>query len=274
MNSQFTVIEAGSVERQYWRDIWRYRELLFFMAWRDILVRYKQTVVGVAWAVLKPLLTTFVFTFIFQGIAGMDSGPVPYALLVMAGMMPWNFFSVAVTESGNSLVSNAGMVSKVYFPRLIVPAASLLPSFVDLLISGVILAAMMAWYGVVPGWQIVFLPFFLLVAAGVAFGAGVWLSALMVRYRDVRFIIPFAVQLGFFVSGVAVASDQIPDKWRFWYSLNPMVGVIDGFRWALLGHGQSVYWPAFAVSIVSVVLLVILGIVYFRRTERGFADVI
>ena len=274
MNTSETVIEAGSVERQYWRDVWRYRELLYFLAWRDILVRYKQTVVGVAWAVLKPLVTTFVFTFLFQGIAGLESGEVPYPLLVMAGMLPWNFFAVAVSESGNSLVSNSGMVSKVYFPRLIVPASSLLPSFVDLAISGVILAVMMVVYGYAPGWQIITLPVFLLVAVGAAFGAGLWLSALMVKFRDVRFIIPFAVQIGFFISGVAVSSSEIPEKWRFFYSLNPIVGVIDGFRWALLGSNQVVYWPAFIVSLVVVAFLVIFGVIYFRKTERGFADVI
>ncbi len=275
MNASETVIEPRTIERQYWRDLWKFRELLYFLAWRDILVRYKQTVVGVAWAVLRPLITTIIFTVIFGRIAKLPSpGDVPYALLVFTGTMPWHFFAAALTESGSSLVANSGMISKVYFPRLIIPASSVVTSIVDLFISGLILAVMMIIYGYAPGPQILALPFFVIIAAAAAFGGGLWCSALMVKYRDVRYILPFVVQIGFFVSPVGLSSAVVPDQWRFLYSLNPMVGVIDGFRWSILRGAQEIYWPALAVSVVFVSLLIVSGIWHFRKTERGFADVI
>ncbi|MGH8021591.1 MAG: ABC transporter permease, partial [Opitutaceae bacterium] len=250
-------------------------ELMYFLAWRDVLVRYKQTVVGVAWAVIRPLITTIIFTVIFGRIAKLPSpGDVPYALLVFTGTMPWNFFSAAMTESGSSLVANSGMISKVYFPRLVIPASSVATSFVDLCISAVLLAVMMLIYGYAPGPEIIALPFFVIVAAAAAFGAGLWCSALMVKYRDVRYIIPFVVQVGFFISPVGLSTSAVPEQWRFLYSLNPMVGVINGFRWSLLNGVQEIYWPAFAISIVFVSLLIFTGIWYFRKTERGFADII
>jgi len=267
------IIEPGKSERQYWRDLWRYRELLYFLAWRDILVRYKQTVIGVAWAVIRPVLTMLVLTFIFGRLAKMPSGGVPYPILVFCGMLPWQFFANAFTESGNSLVSNAGMISKVYFPRLVVPISSVITSFVDFLISAVLMACLMAYYGYMPSVTILMLPVFVMLAFATAFGAGLWVSAMMVRYRDFRFILPFVVQFGLYVSPVGFSTNVVPQEWRWLYSLNPMVGVIDGFRWAILGE-QNLYWPGFWISVVGVTFIIITGIWYFRRTERTFADVI
>jgi lipopolysaccharide transport system permease protein len=221
-------IEPGKSERQYWRDLWRYRELLYFLAWRDILVRYKQTVIGVAWAVIRPVLTMLVLTFIFGKLAKMPSGGVPYPILVFCGMLPWQFFATAFAESGNSLVSNAGMISKVYFPRLVVPISSVITSFVDFLISAVLMGLMMIYYGYMPGASILMLPVFVALAFATAFGAGLWISALMVRYRDFRFIVPFIVQFGLYVSPVGFSSNVVPEQWRLIYSLNPMVGVSTG----------------------------------------------
>jgi lipopolysaccharide transport system permease protein len=266
-------IAAGKAERQYWRDLWRYRELFYFLAWRDILVRYKQTVIGVAWAVIRPMLTMIVLSFIFGKLAKMPSGGVPYPLLVFCGMLPWQFFATAFSESGNSLVSNAGMISKVYFPRLVVPVSSVITSFVDFLISGVLMVGLMIYYGYVPGSSVALLPVFVFLAFAAAFGSGLWVSALMVRYRDFRYIVPFVVQFGLYISPVAFSSSVVPAEWRLLYSLNPMVGVIDGFRWAILGEA-NMYWPGFIASVVSVILIIISGIWYFRRTERTFADVI
>lgn len=266
-------IEAGRAERQYWADLWRYRELFYFLAWRDILVRYKQTVIGVTWAVLRPLLTMAVLTLVFGRLAGMDSGGVPYPILVFCGMLPWNFFSTAFSESGNSLVSNAGMISKVYFPRLVVPFSSVITSLVDFMISAVLMALLMAFYGHPPASSVWLLPMFVLLAFATAFGAGLWVSALMVRYRDFRFIVPFVVQFGLYISPVGFSSNVIPEKWRLLYSINPMVGVIDGFRWSILG-GQELYWPGLGISMVMVALVIRSGIWYFRKTERTFADVI
>lgn len=266
-------IEAGRGERQYWRDLWRYRELFYFLAWRDILVRYKQTVIGISWAVIRPLLTMLVLSFVFSILAKMPSGGVPYPILVFSGLLPWQFFATAFAESGNSLVSNSGMISKVYFPRLVVPVSSVITSFVDFLISAVIMVLIMLYYGFMPGSSIVVLPLFVVLAFATAFGSGLWVSALMVRYRDFRYIVPFVVQFGLYISPVAFKSDVVPDQWRLLYSMNPMVGVIDGFRWALLGE-KNIYWPGFYISVGAVALIIISGIWYFRRTERTFADVI
>ena len=268
------LIEPGRTERQYWRDLWRYRELFYFLAWRDILVRYKQTVVGVAWAVIRPFLTMIVLTIVFGKLAKMPSGGVPYPILVFCGMLPWQFFSTALAESGNSLVGNASMISKVYFPRLVVPASSVITSFVDFLISAIIMAGLMVWYGYLPSSNFLFLPAFVVLAFAAAFGAGLWISALMVRYRDFRFIVPFVVQFGLYISPVGFYSSVVPEQWRLLYSLNPMVGVIDGFRWAILGGEHAIYWPGFVLSVVVVALVLFTGIKYFRRTERTFADII
>lgn len=266
-------IEAGRAEAQYWRDLWRYRELFYFLAWRDILVRYKQTVIGVAWALVRPILTMLVLTFIFGSLAKMPSGGIPYPILVFCGMLPWQFFATAFSESGNSLVSNSGMISKVYFPRLVVPVSSVITSFVDFLISAMMLFMLMVFYRYVPSAKVVMLPAFVLLAFATAFGAGLWVSALMVRYRDFRFIVPFVVQFGLYISPVGFNSSVVPEQWRLLYSLNPMVGVIDGFRWALLGDTR-IYLPGLIISILGVIALIVSGIWYFRRTERTFADVI
>jgi lipopolysaccharide transport system permease protein len=271
---QELVIEPGRTERNYWRDLWRYRELFYFLAWRDLLVRYKQTVVGVAWSLIRPFLTMVVLTVVFGKLGKMPSGGVPYPILVFCGMLPWQFFSTALSESGNSLVNNSNLISKVYFPRLVVPASSVITSFVDFLISAVFLVMLMVWYQFVPSWNILVLPLFVLLAFAASFGAGLWIAALMVEYRDFRFIVPFVVQFGLYISPVGFYSSIVPEKWRLLYSLNPMVGVIDGFRWAILGGQHALYWPGLVVSVGTVALMVVTGIWYFRRTERTFADVI
>ncbi|MGZ8947173.1 MAG: ABC transporter permease [Methylococcaceae bacterium] len=273
-NQNVLIIEAGRTERHYWKDIWRYRELFFFLAWRDILVRYKQTSIGVLWAVLRPLMTMLVFTVIFGKLAKLPAGNAPYPILVFAALLPWQFFSNAFSEASNSLIANANMISKVYFPRLVIPASAVIVSFVDFLISFVILAGLMAWYRYPPDWHILALPLFVLMAFAAAMGAGLWIASLNVKYRDFRYIIPFVVQMGLYVSPVGFSSDIIPEKWRLLYSLNPMVGVIDGFRWAIMRGETPLYWPGLQLSLALVALILITGIFYFRKTEKSFADVI
>jgi lipopolysaccharide transport system permease protein len=268
------IIKAGRTELHYWRDLWRFRELFYFLAWRDILVRYKQTVIGIAWSVIRPLLTMIVFTIVFSKVAKLSSGSVPYPLMVYAGMLPWQFFSNALSESSNSLITNANMLTKVYFPRMVVPVSAVIVSLIDFLISLVILVLLMAWYRFVPDWRILILPVFLAFAFAASFGSGLWLAALNVRYRDFRYIVPFIVQFGLYISPVGFSSDVVPEQWRFIYSLNPMVGIIDGFRWAILGESAHIYWPGFALSMMITLLLVFIGISYFRKTERVLADVI
>ena len=274
MADEVLIIEAGRTERHYWRDLWRYRELFYFLAWRDILVRYKQTVIGIAWAVVRPLLTMIVFTVIFGMLGKFPSDGVPYPILVYVAMLPWQFFASSLSEASNSLIGNANLISKVYFPRLIIPASAVITSFVDFLIASVILVALMAWYGFWPDWRVVTLPLFVLVAFAAAMGCGLWLTALNVKYRDFRYVVPFIVQFGLYVSPVGFTSSLVPEQWRLLYSLNPMVGVIDGFRWALLGGKASLYMPGFVMSLVIVGILLATGVMYFRKTERTFADVI
>jgi lipopolysaccharide transport system permease protein len=268
------IIEAGRTESQYWLDLWRYRELLYFLAWRDILVRYKQTVIGIAWALLRPLLTMIVFTVVFGQLAKLPSGGAPYPILVFSAMLPWQFFANSLTECSSSLINNSNLISKVYFPRLIVPVSAVIVSFVDFLISGMILLALMAWYNFVPTGRIFLLPLFIVIAFAAAMGGGLWLAALNVKYRDFRHIVPFIVQFGLYISPVGFSSSIVPQKWRLIYSLNPMVGVIDGFRWAILGGSSSIYWPGFMLSMGLVALFFGSGIWYFRKTERTFSDVI
>ena len=268
-------IKAGQTETQYWRDVWRYRELFYFLAWRDILVRYKQTFIGVAWALIRPFLTMVVFTIVFGRLANLPSeSNVPYPVLVFAAILPWQFFASALSECSNSLISNSNLLSKVYFPRLVVPTSAVIVSFVDFLISGMILLGLMARYNFVPSWRILALPFFVLVAFAAAIGSGLWLAALNVKYRDFRYVVPFIVQLGLYISPVGFSSNIVPQQWRLLYSLNPMVGVIDGFRWAILGRGTVLYWPGFSLSLILVGLILWSGVMYFRRMERTFADVI
>ncbi len=271
---QKLVIEAGRTEQQYWKDLWRYRELFYFLAWRDILVRYKQTVIGIAWALIRPFLTMIVFTVVFGNLAKLPSEGAPYPILVFAAMLPWQFFSSALSECSNSLISNANLVSKVYFPRLVVPTSAVIVSFVDFMVSVIILLGLMAWYDFMPGWRFLTLPLFIIIAFAASMGAGLWLAALNVEYRDFRYIVPFIVQFGLYISPVGFSSSIVPEQWRLIYSLNPMVGVIDGFRWAILGGESRLYLPGFFLSLGLVMLLFTTGIWYFRKMERKFADVI
>ena len=273
-NRHTLIIEAGRSERHYWRDLWRYRELFFFLAWRDILVRYKQTAIGLAWALLRPFLTMLVFTLVFSKLVKLPSAGVPYPILVFAALLPWQFFSNAFSSAGDSLISNANMISKVYFPRLIIPASAVIVSFIDFLISGVILVGLMLWYGFIPDWHLLALPLFIFVAFAAAMGAGLWVAALNVKYRDFRYIIPFVVQFGLYVSPVGFSSAIVPEEWRLLYSLNPMVGVIDGFRWSILGGNAQLYWPGLVLSAGLITTLLVTGVFYFRKTERRFADLI
>ena len=279
MDSKELIIESGRTESQYWRDLWKYRELFYFLAWRDILVRYKQTVIGMAWALIRPFLTMVVFTFVFGSLAKLPpEGNAPYPIMVFSALLPWQFFSGALSECSNSLVANANLLSKVYYPRLIVPTSAVIVSFVDFLISGMILLGLMAYYNFVPDWRILTLPLFILIAFAASIGAGLWLAALTVEYRDFRYVVPFIVQFGLYVSPVGFSSKIIAERYseqvRLLYSLNPMVGVIDGFRWAILGGESQIYLPGFALSVGLVILMLVSGIWYFRKMERTFADVV
>ncbi len=274
-SDEILVIEPGRAERHYWRDLWRYRELFYVLAWRDVSVRYKQTIIGLIWALIRPFLTMVVFTVVFSKVAKLPTeGAAPYALMVFAGLLPWQFFSTALSESSNSLIGNANLISKVYFPRLIVPTAAVVVSFVDFLISFIILVGVMLWYQFLPGWQILTLPFFILMAFLASLGPGLWITALNVKYRDFRYIIPFIVQFGLYVSPVGFSSAVVPEEWRLLYSLNPVVGVIDGFRWAILGGESRLYLPGFLLSWGLIVFFLWLGIRQFRKMEKSFADLI
>jgi len=269
------VIEPGRAERHYWHDLWRYRELFRVLARRDISVRYKQTVIGLAWALIRPLLTMVVFTIVFGKLAGLPSdGRTPYALMVFAGMLPWSFFAAALSDASMSLTTNANLISKVYFPRLIIPLAAVIVAFVDFLVSFAILVGLMIWYRFMPAWQILLLPMFTAVAFMTSFGIGVWITALNVKYRDFRYVIPFIVQIGLFISPVGFSSNIIPSQWRLAYSLNPMVGVIDGFRWCLLGGESQLHPAALCLSLAVASFFVWLGIRQFRKMEKSFADLI
>ncbi len=274
MNNYKLIIEAKRTERHYWKDLWRYRELFYFLAWRDILVRYKQTIIGIAWAILRPVLTMLVFTVVFGKLAKLPSGGAPYPIMVYAALLPWQFFAASFAEAGNSLIVNTNMISKVYFPRLVLPTTAVIVSFVDFLISFTILLIMMLWYQFIPEVRIIMLPLFILIAFAASMAGGLWIAALNVKYRDFRYIIPFIVQFGLYISPVGFTSSIVPDKWRLLYSLNPMVGVIDGFRWAILGGDYQLYLPGFLLSVSLVSLILVSGIVYFRKTEKTFADVI
>lgn len=273
-NRSELVIEAGRAELNYWGDLWAYRELLYFLAWRDLVVRYKQTLLGVAWAVLRPLVTVGILTVVFGALAQMPSEGVPYALLVFAGALPWLLFANALNDTGASLLSNAGMISKVYFPRLIVPLAAAAVNLADFAVGAGALALLMGWYGFAPDLRLLALPAFLLLAVCAALGLGLLVAALNVRYRDFRHLLPFMVQFGLFISPVGYTSSVIPEVWRLLYYLNPMAGVIDGFRWALLAGHFAPYWPGVAASAAVIVVLLWCGVAYFRATEKTFADVI
>jgi lipopolysaccharide transport system permease protein len=269
------ILEPGRAERHYWRDLWAYRELFAILAWRDVAVRYKQTVIGVAWAVVRPFLTMVVFTVVFGWLARLPSpGGTPYPIMVFAGLLPWFLLSTILGEAANSLVVNANLIGKVYFPRLIIPAASVVVALVDFAINLAILFGLMLWYGFKPTWHIALLPAFVALAMLASLGPAFLITALNVKYRDFRFVIPFIIQLGVYVSPVGFSSTIVPERWRFWYSLNPVVGVIDGFRWCVLGGQSPLYLPGFLLSLGVVALFLWFGIDYFRRTERSFADLI
>jgi homopolymeric O-antigen transport system permease protein len=273
--SDLIIIEAGRQERNYWRDLWRYRELFYVLAWRDVAVRYKQTVIGSAWALIRPFLTMVIFTVIFSRIAKLPSdGSAPYPLMVFAGMLPWTFFSGGLSEASNSLIGNASLISKVYFPRLIVPTAAVVVAFTDFLIAFSILVGMMAWYRFVPGWQILILPAFVLLTFVASIGPALWITALNVKYRDFRLVIPFVVQLTMYLSPVGFSSSVVPENWRLLYSLNPLVGVIDGFRWCILGGQSRLYLPGLAASLTVAGFFLWVGVRHFRKTEKAFADLI
>jgi lipopolysaccharide transport system permease protein len=283
---QRLIIEAGRTERQYWRDLWRYRELFAFLAWRDLLIRYKQTAVGVAWAVLRPFLTMLALTLVMVVSKLQGDGQSPLPLFVFCAMLPWQFFSTALSESGTSLITNSNLISKVYFPRLVVPASSIITSFVDFLIAAVFMVFLMVWYRFLPPMTVWVLPFFVVMTFGASFGVGLWIAALMVKYRDFRFVVPFVVQFGLYAAPVFTMTSKIPEhfpehlQWlqslnpRLLYSLNPVVGIIDGFRWCLLGGPNLLYWPGQMASVAGVVILITTGLWYFRKTERSFADII
>lgn len=267
------IIEAGRAEKHYWADLWRFRELFFILAWRDVAVRYKQTIIGLAWALLRPLLTMMVFSVVFGRIAKLPSDGVPYPLFVFAAMLPWQFFASALSEASGSLVENERLISKVYFPRMVVPASAVIVSLIDFLLTFVLLIALFAWYQIVPTWRLATLPLFVGIAFLAALGPGLLITALNVEFRDFRYVIPFIVQFGLYVSPVGFSSSLVPEEWRLLYSMNPMVGVIDGFRWAICST-NAIYWPGFAVSMVLVAAFLALGVLYFRRMEKTFADVI
>jgi lipopolysaccharide transport system permease protein len=275
MSEHTIILESGRAEKNYWADLWRYRELFLILAWRDVAVRYKQTIIGVAWAVIRPFLTMVVFTVIFGQLAKLPSdGGAPYALMVYAGMLPWYLFSSSLGEASNSLISNANLIGKVYFPRLIVPCATVVVALIDFLISFIILVGLMLWYQFLPGWQILLMPVFICLALLASIGPGLWITAINVKYRDFRYVIPFIVQFGLYISPVGFSSSVVPDKWRFLYSLNPMVGVIDGFRWCILGGDSPLYLPGFALSLAIVAFFLWLGVSRFRKMEKTFADLI
>ncbi len=280
MSKHRIIIEPGTENSNYWKDLWNYRGLFYFLAWRDILVRYKQTVIGVLWSVLRPLITIVVFTVVFNKLGNFSSeAGVPYAIMVCAGMLPWQFFSNAFSESAGSLVANSNLLTKVYFPRLIVPASSIIVSFIDFLISFVILIVLFFWYHFIPDYRILFLPLFLILATVTAMGTGLFIAALNVKYRDFRYVVPFIIQFGLYISPIGFSSSviynkDIPQFLKYLYALNPMVGVIDGFRWCILGGSTPLHLNEFIASIVVSVLSLFLGIWYFRKMEKSFADVI
>lgn len=268
------IIESRKQDDNYWRDLWRFRELFYFLAWRDILVRYKQTTIGIAWGILRPVLTMIAFSLVFGKLANLPSGNIPYPVLVFTAIVPWHFFASAVTDGSNSLVDNANMLTKVYFPRIIVPISTVMVALVDLLISLIILVVLMGWYHVVPSWKIMTLPIFFGQVLLSTLGFSLLLSALNVKYRDFRFVIPFILQIALYISPVGFSSSAVPGTWRLMYSMNPMVGVIDGFRWALLGEPVRFYWPGYFLSLTITVLVFLVGLFYFQRTERYYADII
>lgn len=267
------VLEAGRASRHYWADVWRYRELLGYLAWRDVKVRYKQAALGIAWALVQPIVTTAIFVFVFGRLAKMPDGGAPYPLLVLSGLMAWQLFSACLSGSSGSLISNASLISKVYFPRLIVPLSSLGVALIDFSVVLALYFAVSAWYGYWPTWHWLLLPIFIFLTQAAAFGLGLWFTALTVKYRDFRFIVPFLLQIGVFVSPVGYRTDFFPN-WRDLLALNPLTGIIDGFRWCLLSGAHTLAVTSLLTSVMIIGMIVTSGLWYFRKTERQFADVI
>lgn len=274
MLKKVIVITAGKNAGGYWRDLWGYRELLFFLAWRDILVQYKQTVIGIAWAIIRPLLTLIVFSIIFGSLAKLPSGGVPYPLLVLSALLPWQFFANCLSGCSGSILANSNMISKVYFPRLIIPVSTVVLNFVDFAITFALLILLMFYYQVYPTWRVFALIPLIILAMLASLGAGLWFAALNTKYRDFRYIVPFAIQFGLYISPVGFSSAVVPEKWRFIYSLNPMVAVIDGFRWAITGDSANFYLPGFLLSCGLILFLLVTGLIYFKTNEKNFADII
>ena len=275
MRQDILIIEPASVANRFWRDLWDYRELFFVLAWRDVAIRYKQTAIGILWALLRPFVAMVIFTVIFGKLAGLPStAGTPYALLVFAGLLPWNLFATSLADAGNSLIGNANLISKVYFPRLIVPAAAIVTSLVDFLVSLFILVGLMIWYQFTPGWQFLLLPVFIVMAALAAFGAGLYVSSMTVRYRDFRIVVPFALQFGMYLSPVGFNAGIVPEKWRLLFDFNPLVGIINGFRWSILRGPDPFDWPSALMSAAVISLTLWLGIRRFERDESILADVI
>ena len=266
------LITTAPSGRHYWRDFWHFRELLILLVWRDILVRYKQTVIGLSWSILRPLTMMLAFTLVFSKFARLPSNETPYALLVFAGLLPWMFFANTFSEAANSIVSNGHIISKIYFPRLIIPVSSLLVGLVDFAIAGGLYLVLSLLYERLPDWHVVFLPLFALMLCLLILALSLWAAALTVKYRDFRYIVPVMIQLGTYVSPVGFSSSVVPDRWQLLYALNPMVGIINGFRWSLLGGKNELQWEPIAISLLITLLLLIPGIRFFRRTENGFAD--
>lgn len=267
------VLEAGHSARHYWRDLWHYRELLGFLAWRDIKVRYKQAVLGAGWALIQPVVTMSIFTFVFGRLANMPNGGVPYPLLVLAGLLPWQLFATALGGASSSVVGNAHLISKVYFPRMVIPLSSVAVALVDFVVVMVLFLAVSLWFGVLPGWQWLLLPLLVMMTLLLALGAGLWLTSLTVKYRDFRFIVPFLLQIGVMVSPVGFRTDYYP-SWRAVLALNPLTGIIDAYRWSLLGGNQALDPAALGYSAAMTFLLLATGVSYFRKMERGFADLV
>ena len=271
---QEILITPNRIVTNYWRDIWRYRELFWFMAWRDILLRYKRMTIGVAWAILRPVLTMLVFTLVFSRVARLPSDGVPYPLMVFAGMLPWQFFASAFADAGNSLSNKETIITKVYFPRLIVPVSAIVVSLADLVCALLVLVALFAWYDLLPDGRILALPGCVALVFLIALGAGLWISALTAQYKDFRYLTPFITQLGLYLSPVGFSSSVVPETWRDLFALNPMVGVIESFRWSLLGLAPDGMEKHMAISVTIGLFLLITGLLYFRRVERNLAELL
>ena len=269
------IIEADRPSANYWSDLWRFRELLHVLAWRDLSVRYKQTVVGVAWAVIRPLLSVIVFSIVFGKLARLETGVSdPYPIIVFSGLLPWMFFATALTDASNSLLANSSLITKVYFPRAILPTSAIAVALADMLVSVCMLLGMMVWFQYVPSWRIVFLPFMIVFLFLAVVGPALWTSAQTVKFRDFRFVIPFLVQLGFYISPVGFQSSVVPKNWQLIYALNPVVGIIDGFRWCILSSDPPFPFLSLSISFLITAFTLWAGVNHFRRTENEFADVI